>query len=81
MSEEISEKPKMKDCFGVSMGWFMEDLVGDTKDRQKCYECQDFERCYQMMVIKTTVQLRFELRRAARTVGLAIGGVHSSQVF
>ena len=81
MAKQSVEKPQMKECFGISMGWFMEDLVGDLKDRQKCYDCADYERCYQMCMLKATTQLRFEVRRAARTLGNAFGGSHSQYPF
>lgn len=68
----------MKHCFGVSMGWFMEDLVGEYHERLRCYNCSDFEACYKMSMVRTLTQLRYEVRRAARVVGLAIGGSHSA---
>ena len=69
---------KMKDCFGISMGWFMEDLVGDLKDLEKCYTCVDFDQCYKLSMIRVLTSLRYEVRKAARTVGLAVGGSHSA---
>ena len=69
---------KMKDCFGISMGWFMEDLIGDLKDLEKCYTCVDFDPCYKLSMIRVLTSLRYEVRKAARTVGLAVGGSHSA---
>ena len=71
----------MKECFGVSMGWFMETLIGDYEQRRQCYECPDFTQCQQMMTIKTLVQIRYEIRDASRGLGRAMGGSHSSRPF
>lgn len=75
------EPRKMKECFGISMGWFMEDLVGDHEDRERCYHCADFEACYKMCHIRCLTQMRFEIRRAGRSLGLAFGGSHSTNPF
>ncbi len=80
-AEGRDDEPRMKECFGVSQGWFMEDLVGDYDNRNICYNCADFEACNKLMMLKNTIQLRFELRRAAQTLGRAFGGSHSSQPF
>jgi hypothetical protein len=72
---------RMKECFGVSQGWFMEDLIGDYQDRQKCFECADFDACNKLMMLKNAVQLRFEIRRASQTLGRAFGGSHSTRPF
>jgi hypothetical protein len=77
-SEEIGT---MKPCFGVSFGWFMEDLIGNPEDRLKCYECPDYDRCQQMALIQSLIQIRYEIRRAAQTVGRAFGGSHSTRPF
>ncbi len=79
--EGCNDKPAMKECFGVSQGWFMEDLVGDYADRNICYNCADFDACNKLMMLKNTIQLRFEVRRAAQTIGRAFGGSHSSRPF
>jgi hypothetical protein len=81
MTEEEKPKRQMKECFGVSMGWFMEDMIGDTDQVRKCYECVDFDQCYKMSSLRALTQLRFEIRRAAKTVGYALGGSHSSRPF
>ncbi|MFP4381473.1 MAG: hypothetical protein ACLFUS_13310 [Candidatus Sumerlaeia bacterium] len=81
MSEEEKKESKMKDCFGVSLGWFMEDMIGDEKQRRLCYECEDFDQCYKMAMIRSLTQLRFEIRRSSKSLGYAIGGSHSTQPF
>jgi len=81
MEEKTDGKSEMKDCFGVSFGWFMEDMVGDEKQRQKCYHCPDFDKCQKMSLIRALTQLRFELRRSAANLGRAIGGSHSAYPF
>ena len=77
----MSDKPKMKDCFGLGFGGFMEDLLGDYDVRLKCYECPDYDKCYQMTIVKALTQTRYEIRRAAGAVGRALGGSHSSWPF
>ncbi len=72
---------EMKDCFGVSFGWFMEDLIGDCDQLRKCYECPDYEKCQQMSMIRALTQLRHEVRRASLTIGRAYGGSHSNYPF
>lgn len=74
-------KPVMKECFGMSMGWFMETLIGEYDQRRQCYECVDFDKCHKMMTIKTLVQIRYEVRDASRGLGRAMGGSHSSRPF
>ena len=74
-------KPSMKECFGISFGWFMEDLIGDYDQRLKCYECADFEKCQQMVMIRNLTQLRYEVRRSTQTISRAIGGSHSTFPF
>lgn len=81
MEENTQDKPKMKDCFGVCFGWFMEDMIGDEKQRQQCYDCYDYDKCQKMALIRSITQLRFEIRRSATYVGRAIGGSHSSYPF
>lgn len=77
------ERPnrKMKDCFGVSFGWFMEDLIGDTRQLEQCYECPDYDMCYKMSQIRTLHKLRFDIQRAASSIGRSMGGSHSSYPF
>ncbi len=80
--ENNDEKsPEMKECFGVSFGWFMEDMIGDYDDRLKCYECPDFDACWKMSAVRCMTQLRYEVGRAAQTVGRAYGGSHSTRPF
>lgn len=76
-----AKQKKMKECFGLHMGWFMEDLAGDYEDREKCYLCEDFDQCYKLCMIRCLTQMRFEIRRTGRSLGLAMGGAHSTQPF
>lgn len=71
----------MRECFGVSFGWFMEDMVGDYEQRRKCYECPDYDACHKMASLRAQVQLRLEIRRSAQSLGLAFGGRYSSRPF
>ncbi|NQU42739.1 hypothetical protein HQ520_05605 [bacterium] len=82
MSDNLrKEEAQMKDCFGVRMGSFMEDMIGEVDEVRKCYACEDFDQCYKMSMIRVMTQLRFEMRRAAKVVGLAAGGAHSVHPF
>jgi len=81
MEENKEPNGDMKACFGVSFGWFMEDMVGDEKQREKCYRCPDFDRCQKMALVRALTQLRFEIRRSAAGLGRAIGGSHSAYPF
>jgi hypothetical protein len=81
MDHQTNEKEHMKDCFGVSFGWFMEDMIGDEPQRRVCYECPDFDACSKMAMVRALVQLRFEMRKSAGTIGRAIGGSHAAYPF
>ena len=71
-------KSEMKPCFGVSFGWFMEDMIGDPEQIRQCYDCADFDRCQKMMLIRSLTQLRFEVRRSAHYLGRAMNGSSST---
>ena len=78
MDDKTDSETKMKDCFGVNFGWFMEDMIGDEIQRETCYHCADYDACYKMAMVRSLTQLRFEIRKSAHTVGRAIGGSHST---
>ena len=80
-AESAEEERVMKECFGLSFGWFMEGMIGDYEERRRCYNCPDFDPCQKMAVIKGMVQLRLEIGRAAAILGRAIGGSHSTRPF
>lgn len=47
--------PKMPECFGLEFGkWFEKDgkLIGEEQ-REKCFTCQTYEMCYNVMHLKT----------------------------
>jgi hypothetical protein len=71
----------MKDCFGVHLGWFGEDNFSNVADRQRCYECSDFEACYKMMTIRVLNGLRLEIRSGVRGLRNSLGGSHSEFPF
>jgi len=76
-----SGEAQMKECFGVSMGWFMEDMVGDYDQRLLCYQCTDFDACFKLASLRASVQLRFEIRRSSQQLGLAFGGRYTARPF
>jgi hypothetical protein len=77
--ENNGEEPrKMKDCFGVCFGWFMQDLIGDTKQLEQCYNCPDYDKCFQMAMVRSLTQLRYELRRGAMAVSRNLGGTSNT---
>jgi hypothetical protein len=71
----------MKDCFGVHLGWFGEDNFSDVSARRKCYECEDFEACSRMMLVRTINGLRLEMRAGVRGLRNSLGGSHSEFPF
>lgn len=72
---------KMKPCFGIGFGGFMEGLIGDYDTLEKCYACPDYDQCHKMTMVRESIQLRLEVRRAARVIGLGMGGCHSTRPF
>jgi hypothetical protein len=78
---EREETPHMRSCYGVNFGWFMEDMPGDEEQREQCFACHDFDKCWKMSLVKALVQLRFEVRNAGTTIGRGIGGSHSTRPF
>ena len=68
------ERP-MKPCFGVNLGWFMEDLIGEPDEVEQCYACPDFDPCQKMALIRQMTMLRFEIRRCARNIVQSLGGM------
>ncbi len=71
----------MKDCFGVHLGWFGEDNFSDVESRRKCYECEDFDACSKMMVVRMINGLRIEMRTGVRNLRNSLGGSHSEFPF
>ena len=58
----------MKQCFGIGLGAFFEEGVEKINTREECHGCEDFERCYQMMLIKQLTSLRQEIRSGVRGI-------------
>ena len=77
MSPEPAQDQDMKQCFGVNLGWFMEDLIGDPDQVQECYGCADFDACQKLALIRQMTMLRFEIRRASQNIVQALGGTFS----
>jgi len=71
----------MKDCFGVHLGWFGEDNFSDEVSRLKCFECEDYDACYKMMLIRMLNGLRLEMRSGVRGLRNSLGGSHSEIPF
>ncbi len=67
----------MKECFGISFGFFEHGLAGKFEDRKKCYECPDFDKCYKITLIQSLQMIKLEIRNAASTIKNSIGGGHS----
>ncbi len=70
----------MKPCFGIGMSGVNRDQIS-IEDREKCYKCEDFERCWKMMLIKSLNDLRIEIREASIRIKNALGGAHSNFPF
>jgi len=71
----------MKECFGVHLGWFGEDGFSDVAARQRCYQCEDYDACWKMMVIRMINSLRLEVRSGVRGLRNSLGGSHSEFPF
>ena len=71
----------MKECFGVNFGFFFEDQVSDPTQLQKCYECEDFEKCFKVALIQNIRSLKYEIRRGVRNLRNSLGGSHSEFPF
>ncbi|MCX7765085.1 MAG: hypothetical protein N2246_00025 [Candidatus Sumerlaeia bacterium] len=68
---------KMKECFGLQMGFGPEGTAPHPQDIEKCYHCEDFDACFKYCLIRTLNSLRFEIRFSAQNIRQAIGGSHS----
>jgi hypothetical protein len=71
----------MKDCFGVHLGWFGEDNFSDIAARRKCFECEDYDACCKMMLVRSINGLRLEMRSGVRGLRNSLGGSHSEFPF
>jgi len=71
----------MKECFGTHLGWFGEDNFSDVQARLKCYECEDYDACWKMMLVRMVNSLRLEMRSGVRGLRNSLGGSHSEFPF
>jgi len=71
----------MKDCFGIHLGWLGDDNYSDVESRRKCYECDEFEPCWKMAIIRSINGLRLEMRSGVRGLRNSLGGSHSEFPF
>ncbi len=67
----------MKECFGLQMGLGPEGLVADLDERKKCYDCEDFDRCFKYALIRSLHSLKFEMRNGVAGIRKSLGGSHS----
>jgi hypothetical protein len=74
MAYEPDQEESMRQCFGVNLGWFMEDLIGEPDRVQECYGCPDFDACQKLALVRQITMLRFEVRHCARSIVQALGG-------
>jgi len=71
----------MKECFGTRFGFFFEDRIDQDEVREKCYNCEDFEKCYKVALIQNLKSLKLEIRQGVRNLRNSIGGSHSEFPF
>ena len=71
----------MKSCFGTHFGFFFEDHIVDEQAMKKCYECEDFEKCFKMSLIQSLKGLKMEIRQGVRNLRNSMGGSHSEFPF
>jgi hypothetical protein len=67
----------MRECFGIQFGYFMEDKVSTFEERKRCYNCEDFDKCFKISLIKALYSLKVEMRTGVRGIRNSLGGSHS----
>lgn len=67
----------MKDCFGIHFGFFEGGMAGKPEDRQKCYDCPDFDKCYKIALIQSLTALKLEIRTGVMGLKSSLGGSHT----
>lgn len=70
----------MKRCFGVGISTANQDTLS-LENREICYQCEDFDRCFQVMLVKSIHDLRIEVRESSVRLKNALGGAHSNFPF
>lgn len=71
----------MKDCFGMQLGFFREGMVPEIEEREKCLNCEDFDRCFKYSLVLAIHNLRYEIRTGVRGIRNSLGGSHSDFPF
>lgn len=71
----------MKECFGTRFGFFFEDYITDDQAVKKCYECEDFDKCFKIALIQNLKSLKLEIRSGVRNLRNSMGGSHSEFPF
>lgn len=71
----------MKECFGVNFGFLWEDRVQSADEHKKCYECEDFEKCFKVALIRSLQAIKLEIRHGVRGIRNSLGGSHSEFPF
>ncbi|MCD6385664.1 hypothetical protein J7M23_07775 [Candidatus Sumerlaeota bacterium] len=67
----------MKECFGMQMAFGPEGIAPEPEERKKCYECEDFDKCFKYCLIRALHSLRFEIRSGVSGIRKSLGGSHS----
>ena len=71
----------MKDCFGIHFGFMFEDKVTQKEDRSKCYNCDDFDKCFKIALIRSLEGIKVEIRNGVRGLRNSLGGSHKEFPF
>jgi len=71
----------MKECFGISFGFFEQGMSGKYEERKKCYDCPDYDKCFEMSLIQAIYSVKLEIRAGVRGVRNSLGGSHSEIPF
>lgn len=78
-SKIVQEKrEKMRECFGLQLGFGPEGMAPELREREKCYNCQDFDECYKYCLVRALISLRFEIRTGVQGIRQSLGGSHSA---
>ena len=71
----------MKECFGLHFGFIGGDTVIPEDEREKCYKCEDFDRCYKVAMVRSLNNLKIEIRTGVRKLRNSMGGSHKEYPF
>ncbi len=67
----------MEECFGLYMAFGPDGMTPDPKERERCYKCKDFDKCFKYSLIRQLIGLRFEIRNGVAGIRKSLGGSHS----